>query len=154
MTKILLGPLFIGFCMLLRSTDVFFRANLLMHFLPFFLITLEHMIGACVLLPKIGLLKKIPKIDQLAIARKIRKLEDGLEKIPEQKLKGFKNISRIRVGRYRLVFLEVKQPHVFSSHRLLSHFANHFQVDSVAHRVHCYLSQFHLLLVQFSQWMM
>ena len=53
-------------------------------------------------------LKKIPKIDQLAIARKIRKLEDGLEKIPEQKLKGFKNISRIRVGRYRLVFLEVK----------------------------------------------
>lgn len=53
-------------------------------------------------------LKKLPKIDQLAIAKKIRKLENDQEKISEEKLKGFKNISRIRVGRYRLVFIEVK----------------------------------------------
>ena len=44
----------------------------------------------------------------MAIAKKIRKLENDQEKIPEEKLKGFKNISRIRVGRYRLVFIEVK----------------------------------------------
>ena len=67
MTKIFLGPIFIGFCMLLRSTDVFFRANLLVHFLPFFLITLEHMIGSCILLPKIGLFKKIKRIRTIDI---------------------------------------------------------------------------------------
>jgi len=53
-------------------------------------------------------LKKIPKIDQLAIAEKIRNLRDNKEQIQEEKLKGFKNIHRIRVGKYRLIFLEVK----------------------------------------------
>lgn len=64
MSKVFLGPILIGFCMLLRSTDVFFRTNLLIHFLPFFLITLEHLIGASILLPKVGLLKKLPRIHQ------------------------------------------------------------------------------------------
>ncbi|OFZ47730.1 MAG: hypothetical protein A2381_06980 [Bdellovibrionales bacterium RIFOXYB1_FULL_37_110] len=50
--------------MMLRSTDIFFRTNLLMHFFPFFLITLEHLIGACILLPKIGLLKNISRIQK------------------------------------------------------------------------------------------
>lgn len=53
-------------------------------------------------------LKKIPKIDQMAIARKIRRLEEGREKKPTDKLRGLKNVGRIRVGHYRLVFLEIK----------------------------------------------
>lgn len=53
-------------------------------------------------------LKKIPKIDQLAIAGKIRSLRDNREQIQEEKLQGYKNVHRIRVGKYRLIFLEVK----------------------------------------------
>lgn len=53
-------------------------------------------------------LKKLPKIDQVAIVEKIRNLRDNREQFQEEKLKGFKNIHRIRVGKYRLIFLEVK----------------------------------------------
>lgn len=48
-------------------------------------------------------LKKIPKADQIAVARKIRLLV-----LPsaagEEKLSGFKNIYRVRIGNYRLVY--------------------------------------------------
>jgi len=49
-------------------------------------------------------LKKIPKIDQIAVVKKIRQIRD--ERIPEQteKLKGFPDIFRTRVGDYRIVF--------------------------------------------------
>ena len=53
-------------------------------------------------------LKKIPKIDQLAIAKKIRNLKDNPGKIPEEKLRGYKNVHRIRVGKYRLLFMGAK----------------------------------------------
>jgi len=52
-------------------------------------------------------LKKIPKIDQIAIARKIRLLVPP--SFNEEKLKGFKNIYRIRVGDYRIVFRRTKE---------------------------------------------
>jgi len=49
-------------------------------------------------------LKKIPKIDQIAVVKKIRQIRD--ERIPEQteKLKGFPDIFRTMVGDYRIVF--------------------------------------------------
>lgn len=53
-------------------------------------------------------LKKIPKIDQLVIAEKIKDLKDNRKQIQVEKLQGYKNIHRIRVGKYRLIFLEVK----------------------------------------------
>jgi len=52
-------------------------------------------------------LKKIPKIDQIAIARKIRLLITP--SFNEEKLKGFKNIYRVRVGDYRIVFRRTKE---------------------------------------------
>jgi len=52
-------------------------------------------------------LKKIPKIDQIAIARKIRSLTSPT--FNEEKLKGFKNIYRVRVGDYRIVFRRTKE---------------------------------------------
>lgn len=48
-------------------------------------------------------LRKIPKFDQLAIAQKIRTLASpGLS--GEEKLSGFSNIFRVRVGNYRIVY--------------------------------------------------
>jgi len=52
-------------------------------------------------------LKKIPKIDQIAIVRKIRLLISPSSN--EEKLKGLKNIYRIRVGDYRIVFRRTKE---------------------------------------------
>lgn len=49
-------------------------------------------------------LKKIPKIDQIAIAEKIRKMKDEMVVGEIEKLKGFANIFRARVGNYRIVF--------------------------------------------------
>lgn len=48
-------------------------------------------------------LKKIPKTDQIALARKIRLIE-SLKKVDEEKLVGFKNIYRIRIGNYRIAY--------------------------------------------------
>jgi mRNA interferase RelE/StbE len=52
-------------------------------------------------------LKKIPKIDQFAIVRKIRLLTSPSSN--EEKLKGLKNIYRVRVGDYRIVFRRTKE---------------------------------------------
>lgn len=48
-------------------------------------------------------LKRLSKIDQIAAARKIRQL--GKSQIAqEEKLKGFPNIYRVRIGDFRIVF--------------------------------------------------
>lgn len=49
-------------------------------------------------------LKKIPKIDQIAIAEKIRRMRDETVVTEFEKLKDFANIFRARVGNYHIVF--------------------------------------------------
>lgn len=51
-------------------------------------------------------LRKIPKFDQIAIAQKIRSLYDP-RILGEEKLSGFSNIYRVRVGNYRIVYRKV-----------------------------------------------
>lgn len=48
-------------------------------------------------------LKKASKIDQIALARKIRSLKKTVS-YQEEKLSGFKNVFRIRIGNYRIVY--------------------------------------------------
>lgn len=48
-------------------------------------------------------LKKASKIDQIALARKIRSLKKTIS-YQEEKLSGFKNVFRIRIGNYRIVY--------------------------------------------------
>jgi len=53
-------------------------------------------------------LKKLSKIDQIAVAKKIR----GLTQLPilnEEKLSGYKNIFRERVGNFRIVYKKTSQ---------------------------------------------
>lgn len=50
------------------------------------------------------ILRKLPKIDQIAIARKIRLLPEIKSTQQEEKLKGFSNIYRVRIGDYRIVY--------------------------------------------------
>jgi mRNA interferase RelE/StbE len=53
-------------------------------------------------------LKKIGKVDQIAIAKKIREIaEKDIGK--KEKLKGYKNIFRFRVGDYRLVYRKTRR---------------------------------------------
>jgi len=53
-------------------------------------------------------LKKITKIDQIAVARKIRSLIENII-VNEEKLSGYKGIFCIRVGNYRLVYRKTSQ---------------------------------------------
>ncbi len=53
-------------------------------------------------------LRKIPKIDQIAVTRKISSLIENLV-VNEEKLTGFKNVFRIRVGNYRIVYRKTSQ---------------------------------------------
>ena len=48
-------------------------------------------------------LKKVTKINQIAIAKKLRSLTE-INIFGEEKLSGFKNIFRVRVGEYRIVY--------------------------------------------------
>lgn len=50
------------------------------------------------------MLKKITKIDQIAIARKIRLIKESPVILNEEKLSGYKNIYRVRIGEYRIVY--------------------------------------------------
>ncbi len=54
-------------------------------------------------------LKKLPKIDQIALVSKIRKIRDENENIRPEKLKGFPHIFRVRVGNYRFVYKKTKK---------------------------------------------
>lgn len=49
-------------------------------------------------------LKKIHKLDQLAILRKIKLLESGPEPTGTKKMSGYTNLWRLRVGNYRIVY--------------------------------------------------
>jgi len=49
-------------------------------------------------------LKKIPKFDQIAIGQKIRIIGETKDLLQEEKLRGFKDTFRIRVGDYRIVY--------------------------------------------------
>jgi mRNA interferase RelE/StbE len=50
-------------------------------------------------------LRKLPKIDQLAVAIKIRSIKDISSAISgEDKLSGYKNIFRVRLGNCRVVY--------------------------------------------------
>lgn len=53
-------------------------------------------------------LKKIPKIDQIAVAKKIKSLVEN-SIVSEEKLSGFKGIFRVRVGSYRIVYRKTSQ---------------------------------------------
>lgn len=53
-------------------------------------------------------LRKLPKIDQIAIVGKIRSLIAISSITGEEKLSGFKNIARVRVGEYRIVYSRKK----------------------------------------------
>lgn len=48
-------------------------------------------------------LKKISKIHQIAIVKKIRALA-SIENLSREKLTGYKDIYRVRVGQYRIVY--------------------------------------------------
>jgi mRNA interferase RelE/StbE len=49
-------------------------------------------------------LRKIGKTDQIILARKIRLLSLSPRITGEEKLSGFKNVYRIRIGSYRIVY--------------------------------------------------
>ncbi len=53
-------------------------------------------------------LKTLPKIDQIAIAKKIRSLTTNSNFLNEEKLKGYKNIFRVRIGDYRILYKRTK----------------------------------------------
>ena len=53
-------------------------------------------------------LKKLHKIDQIALAKKIRSLSDSSLALKKEKLSGFTDIFRIRVGQYRIVYKQRK----------------------------------------------
>ncbi|MBU1016836.1 MAG: type II toxin-antitoxin system RelE/ParE family toxin [Patescibacteria group bacterium] len=48
--------------------------------------------------------KKISKIDQIAVSNKIRNLKECSQISRAEKLKGYKNIYRVRVGDFRIVY--------------------------------------------------
>ena len=54
-------------------------------------------------------LKKLPKVDQIAVAKKIRLIRDEKAVAGEEKLKDFENIFRVRVGGYRIVYRKTRK---------------------------------------------
>ena len=54
-------------------------------------------------------LKKLPKIDQIVVVRKIRLIRDGARVVGEKKLRDFENIFRVRVGNYRIVYRRTRK---------------------------------------------
>lgn len=54
-------------------------------------------------------LRKLPKVEQIAVARKIRLAKEETEVVGEEKLTGFRNIFRVRVGNYRIVYRKIPQ---------------------------------------------
>lgn len=52
-------------------------------------------------------LRKLPKFDQIAIAQKIRQLPQRTI-LNEEKLSGYNDIFRVRVGNYRIVYRKTR----------------------------------------------
>ena len=50
-------------------------------------------------------LKKVPKIHQMAIVKKIRSFTHD-QNLNKEKLSGYKDMYRVRVGQYRIVYRE------------------------------------------------
>lgn len=53
-------------------------------------------------------LKKISKVDQIAIANKIRSLKEQLPTQHTEKLESRKDMYRIRIGNFRVVYRKTK----------------------------------------------
>ncbi|MDO8571783.1 MAG: type II toxin-antitoxin system RelE/ParE family toxin [bacterium] len=53
-------------------------------------------------------LRKLPKFDQIAVIEKIRSLSTAATQ-KEEKLSGYKDIFRVRVGDYRIVYRKASQ---------------------------------------------
>lgn len=49
-------------------------------------------------------LKKLSKVNQIIIANKIRSISKSAEVSGEKRLKEYKNIYRVRIGDYRIVY--------------------------------------------------
>lgn len=49
-------------------------------------------------------LRRISKVDQIAVVKKIRSLSGTQSQQKAEVLKGYKNIIRIRIGDYRIVY--------------------------------------------------
>lgn len=61
----------------------------------------------------VKLIKKLPKVPQIAIYQKLKKMHLTPD-IKSTKLSGYKNIFRIRVGNYRVVYeIADKKAYVF-----------------------------------------
>lgn len=54
-------------------------------------------------------LKKLAKIDQIVVVRKIRSIRTNPSVVKKEKLKSFKNIYRVRVGDIRVVYQKKTQ---------------------------------------------
>lgn len=66
-----------------------------------------------VTLSAVKLIKKLPKIPQIAIYQKLKRMREILD-IKSTKLSGYKNIFRVRVGNYRVVYeIAGKKAYVF-----------------------------------------
>ncbi|MBU2592536.1 type II toxin-antitoxin system RelE/ParE family toxin [Patescibacteria group bacterium] len=52
-------------------------------------------------------LRKLPRIDQVALVRKIRAIKDEKDVSQVERLRGFKNIFRVRVADYRIVYKRI-----------------------------------------------
>lgn len=57
-------------------------------------------------------LRTLSKFDQVAVARKIRRVRDEKNAVNPEKLSGYRNIYRVRVGRYRIVY-QTTTKHVY-----------------------------------------
>ncbi|MEK7498123.1 MAG: type II toxin-antitoxin system RelE/ParE family toxin [Patescibacteria group bacterium] len=68
-------------------------------------------------------IKKLPKAYQIVVAQKIRKLV-MIPVIGEEKLSGYKNFYKVRVGVYRIIFIK---------------FPSEIEVVLVGHRREVYL---------------
>ncbi len=49
-------------------------------------------------------LRKLTKIDQIAVAAKIRAIRDSSSTIISERLQGYKDVFRVRVGDFRIVY--------------------------------------------------
>jgi mRNA interferase RelE/StbE len=54
-------------------------------------------------------LRRLAKLDQIAVAKKIRGINQGQHGFRTEKLKGYSDIFRIRVGDYRIVYKKKKR---------------------------------------------